>query len=151
MLSGKYRPGVDAAGQDGGRLKATAAMATPALSRTRERHWRIVAELESVARAVGRPMAQVAVNWVANRPAVASVVLGATRVAQLEDTLAALDFQLPAELEARLDAAGALPAAFPYTFIDAMAPRVHGPALVSAAPPRQAEAPHLRSGGWGSY
>lgn len=149
LLSGKYRPGVADAEQTAGRMKATAAVATPALRKNTERHWRIVAELAAVAQAVGRPMAQVALNWVANRPGVASVVLGATSVAQLEDTLPALDLVLPPELQARLDAASALPPAFPYAFIDTMVPRMHGAAQVSAAPPRFDEAAPLRLGGWG--
>lgn len=134
FLSGKYRPGVEMAQQAEGRIKATAAVATPALQKTTERNWRIVAELEAVAQELGRPMAQVAINWVANRPAVGSVILGATRLAQLEDTLPALDFSLPPELQARLDAAGAPAAAFPYTFLDAMVPRMHGKARVSPKP-----------------
>ena len=62
--------------------------------RMTERNWAIVAELETVAKQAGRTMAQVAINWVANRPGVGSVILGATRLAQLEDTMAALDFEL---------------------------------------------------------
>lgn len=61
-------------------------------------------------------MAQVAINWVAGRPGVATVLVGATRQAQLEDNLAALDFELPAALRARLDAVSAAPATSPYTF-----------------------------------
>ena len=33
----------------------------------------------------GNLMAQVALNWVANRPGVASVIVGATKLSQLED------------------------------------------------------------------
>ena len=39
----------------------------------------------------------------ANRPGVASVILGATKVAQLDETLASLDFTIPAELHQRLE------------------------------------------------
>lgn len=150
MLSGKYRPGLSAAAQTiDGRLKASAKAAAPALQKMTERNWGIVAELERVAGELGRPMAQVAVNWVANRPAVASVILGATSLAQLDDTLPALDFDLPAELEARLDRASALPAAFPYTFIDVMTARMHGGANVGAKPARYFDLPQTRRGGWG--
>jgi len=149
LLSGKYRPHSAAEAQTDGRLKATAKIATPSLQKMTERNWRIVAELDKVAAELGRPMAQVAIHWVANRPAVASVVLGATRVDQLADTLPALDFELPAELEARLDRAGALPPAFPYTFLDAMVPRMHGAAVVEDKPPRYAQALPSRHGGWG--
>ena len=71
-------------------------------------------------------MAQVAINWVANRPAVASVILGATQLLQLDETPGALDFSLPAELIARLDVVSSPQVHFPYIFftndIQAMLP-----------------------------
>ena len=39
-------------------------------------------------------MSQVALNWVRKRPAVASVLLGARTVAQLDDNLGALEWNL---------------------------------------------------------
>lgn len=148
LLSGKYQPHVDPAAQAGGRLKATAAVATAALRKTTPQNWEIIAELDAVAKELGRSMPQVAINWVANRPAVSSVVLGATRVQQLEDTLGALDFALPPDLEARLDAASRLAPMFPYTFIDAFVPRMHGRASVTPQPPRFGDAAAGRTGGW---
>lgn len=150
MLSGKYRPHTAAKDQAvDGRLKASAHAAAPALQKMTERNWAIVAELQAVADQLDRPMAQVAINWVANRPAVASVVLGATSLVQLEQTLPSLDFTLPPELEARLDRASALPAAFPYTFIDVMAARMHGDTAVESKPPRYLDLAQSRRGGWG--
>ena len=49
---------------------------------------------------VGRSPAQVALNWVARRPAVASTIIGATKPSQLDDNLAALAFELPEPLAA---------------------------------------------------
>jgi aryl-alcohol dehydrogenase-like predicted oxidoreductase len=150
LLSGKYRPHTAAAEQPtDGRLKASARVQAPPLQKMTERNWAIVAELERVATELDRPMAQVAVNWVANRPAVASVILGATSLAQLNDTLPALDFELPAELEARLDRVSALPAAFPYAFIDVMTGRMHGDAVVESKPSRYLDLAQSRRGGWG--
>jgi len=148
LLSGKYLPTVAAAAQSEGRIRATAQVATPALSKLSPRNWEIVTELEAVAREVGRPMAQVAIQWVANRPCVSSVLLGATRLEQLEQTLPALDFELPRELEVRLDRIGALPPMFPYAFIDTMGARLHGGAVVQARPPRFGEAIRTRGGSW---
>jgi aryl-alcohol dehydrogenase-like predicted oxidoreductase len=100
-----------------------------------QRNLAIAAELEMVASELGRSMAQVAINWVANRPAVASVILGATRLSQLEDNLHALDFAIPAELQARLDRAGRIRAQFPGTFFtDEVQRRMSGGALVSDKP-----------------
>lgn len=86
---------------------------------------------------LGRSMARVAVNWVANRPGVASVILGATQPAQLTDTLDALSFQLPAELEARLDAVSVPERPFPYNFFGPEIQGVlNGGVEVAAKPPR---------------
>jgi len=115
LLSGKYQPSQDG-GSGNGRLALLANSGNPGFAKFTERNWTIVAELEKVARELGRSMAQVAVNWVAHRPGVASVILGATKLSQLEDNLGALDFELPAALRDRLDKVSATPARFPYTF-----------------------------------
>jgi len=115
LLSGKYKPSQGGA-SGSGRLGTLAGSGNPAFAKFTERNWPIVAELEKVAGELGRSMAQVAVNWVANRPGVASVILGATKLEQLEDNLGALDFTLPAELRERLDAVSVPAPRFPYTF-----------------------------------
>lgn len=115
LLSGKYRPGRDGA-EGQGRLATVAGSGNPAFEKFSDRNWGIVAELERVAQALGRSMAQVATNWVANRPGVATVLIGSTKPAQLQDSLGALDFTIPPDLLARLDAASAPPKRFPYTF-----------------------------------
>jgi aryl-alcohol dehydrogenase-like predicted oxidoreductase len=115
LLSGKYRPSEDG-GAGEGRLEHLKPYLSPAFQRFTPRNWTIVAELEAVAKLAGRSMAQVALNWVANRPGVASVIVGATGPEQLEENLAAMSFDLPAELRERLDAASAPMRAFPYIF-----------------------------------
>ncbi|MDP4501634.1 aldo/keto reductase [Nonomuraea turcica] len=74
-----------------------------------EREWGVLAVLEDVAGKVGRTMAQVALNWVATQPGVASAIVGASGTDQLDANLAALDFELPAELRAHLDEASSVP------------------------------------------
>ena len=60
-------------------------------------------------------MAQVALAWLAARPAVTSVILGARTLDQLDDHLAAIDVHLTAEETARLDTASDPGAAdYPY-------------------------------------
>jgi diketogulonate reductase-like aldo/keto reductase len=88
----------------------------PAFNKFSARNFAIVAELEQVARETGHSMAQVAINWVANQPGVATVLVGATRQSQLDDNLASLDFELPAELRSRLDVVSAATAGSPYLF-----------------------------------
>lgn len=115
LLSGKYKPSQSRQFGEG-RLQTLRDTKNPGFNKLNERNFSIVAELEAVAQDVERSMAQVALNWVAGRPGVASVLVGATRKAQLEDNLGALDFELPAALRARLDTASALPGTSPYTF-----------------------------------
>jgi aryl-alcohol dehydrogenase-like predicted oxidoreductase len=115
LLSGKYKPSQSRQFGEG-RLQTVRDSNNAAFNKLTERNFTIVAELEAVAREVERSMAQVAINWIANRPGVATVLLGATRKNQLDDNLAALDFELPAALSKRLDVASAPPATSPYTF-----------------------------------
>jgi aryl-alcohol dehydrogenase-like predicted oxidoreductase len=136
MLSGKYKPGRDGGQGDGRLAKVSGA---PGFERFTERNWRIVAELEKVAAEAGQSMATVALNWVATQPGVASVIVGATKLEQLDANLAALSFELPAELRARLDAASAPDRPFPYyMFADIQQTRIHGGVAVGDKPARYA-------------
>jgi aryl-alcohol dehydrogenase-like predicted oxidoreductase len=79
------------------------------------RTWDVLAAVEQVAAARGAPMAQVALAWVADRPGVSSVILGARTLPQLEDNLAAAGLRLTPEETARLDeASDPGPADYPY-------------------------------------
>ena len=132
LLSGKYKPS-EAGGTGDGRLAKIAG--APGFDRFTERNWGIVAALEEVSRAMGRPMAQVALNWVATQPGVASMIIGATKLAQLDDNLAALSFDIPAELRKRLDDVSALDPTFPYWFFgDVQQSRIHGGVAVGSKP-----------------
>jgi aryl-alcohol dehydrogenase-like predicted oxidoreductase len=62
-----------------------------------ERTWRIVDAVREVAEGRGVSMAQVALAWVTDRPAVTSVILGARTLAQLDDNLGAADVHLSDE------------------------------------------------------
>ncbi len=60
-------------------------------------------------------MAQVALAWLLERPAVSSVILGARTVEQLEDNLGSVDLALTADQVDRLDKASDPGAAdYPY-------------------------------------
>jgi aryl-alcohol dehydrogenase-like predicted oxidoreductase len=114
LLSGKYRS--DTISKAGGRLETMRGSTNPGFQKFTDRNWAIVAELEKVAGELGRGMAQIALNWAATRPGVASVIIGATRLDQLKDNLGALDFEIPRELLARLDAVSRPVTPFPYSF-----------------------------------
>ncbi|HVX44157.1 MAG TPA: aldo/keto reductase [Mycobacteriales bacterium] len=72
-----------------------------------ERTWRIIDAVKDVAAARGVSMAQIALAWLVDRPAVSSVILGARTVDQLEDNLGAADLHLTAEETTRLSEASA--------------------------------------------
>jgi aryl-alcohol dehydrogenase-like predicted oxidoreductase len=125
LLSGKYTAGADLDEGKDGRLNVVASHVTPQQTKMNERSWKIVGELESVATELGVSMPEVAVNWVANRPAVGSVILGASKVAQIEKTVTALDLAIPDALRTRLDDAGAPERVNPYGFLDGMHTRIN--------------------------
>jgi aryl-alcohol dehydrogenase-like predicted oxidoreductase len=115
FLAGKYkREGNTARGE--GRFEQ--AKDHPVLGRvlTLEQNWRIVDTVVDVAKKLGKTPAQVALNWVATQPGVTSTIIGATKLAQLEDNFTAIEFTIPAELRRRLDEVSALPTAHPYLF-----------------------------------
>ncbi|WP_405783528.1 aldo/keto reductase [Streptomyces sp. NBC_00859] len=125
LLSGKYSAGASATEDlPEGRIKVAAGTASLADNRS-ERNWRIVSELAEVAQEIGRSPAQVALNWVANRPAVGSVILGASKLHQIQSNLGALDFTLPDDLRTRLDEVSAPPAAVPYAFMSSLQRRLN--------------------------
>jgi aryl-alcohol dehydrogenase-like predicted oxidoreductase len=72
--------------------------------------------LLEVAKELGRPAAEIALNWVVTQPGVTSTLIGATKIPQLDSNLKALDFAIPAKLRKRLDEVSQLESAHPYTF-----------------------------------
>jgi aryl-alcohol dehydrogenase-like predicted oxidoreductase len=73
-----------------------------AMSALTERAYQIIDVLIAVADEVNATPAQVALAWVQARPGVASTIIGARTLAQLEDNLGALGVRLTPEQEARL-------------------------------------------------
>ena len=113
-LSGKYqrdvRPtGATRLGEDPGRgMEAYDRRGT-------ERTWKIIDVVRDIATRRGVSMAEVAVAWVTARPGVASTILGARTLEQLEANLRAADLQLNQQETVELDAASDLRAAdYPY-------------------------------------
>ena len=72
-----------------------------------ERTWQVISAVQDVAEARGISMAQVALAWTAQRPAVTSVIIGVRTVEQLRYNLGAASLVLdPAEME-KLDSVSA--------------------------------------------
>ncbi len=100
-------------------------------SKFTERNWQVLAALRGVADQLGRPLAQVALAWVAAQPGITAPIIGATKLDQLHDNLAALDIRFaPDQLQA-LDVASQPDPEYPYPiFSPAINQRVFGGATV---------------------
>jgi hypothetical protein len=119
----------------GGRLDTLRDSQNPAFQKITERNWQIIAELETVAKELDRSMAQVALNWTANQPGIGSVIIGATKQAQLEDNLKALDFQISGELSDRLQTVSRPKSQFPYSYFESeIQGMIHGGKPVGLKP-----------------
>ena len=68
----------------------------------------------AVATETGKTVPQIALNWLLQRPTVASVIVGARDEAQLRENLGAVGWSLSAEQIRRLDQASAVPPPYPY-------------------------------------
>lgn len=73
-------------------------------ARTQDADRAVVEAVQAVAAARAVPMAQVALAWVAGKSEVSAPIVGVTRLAQLEDALAALSLTLTAEEVAAIEA-----------------------------------------------
>jgi len=85
--------------------------------RESERTWRIIDTLRSIAQKLGRTPAQVALNWLMNRPGVTCPIIGARTMKQLEDNLGSTELDLDKEDVHALDSASALVLPYPFRFI----------------------------------
>lgn len=80
-----------------------------------ERTWGIIGALETIASARSVTMAQIALAWLAAKPAVTSVILGARTAAQLADNLGAADIELgPREMAVLDEASAPIVGDYPY-------------------------------------
>lgn len=79
-----------------------------------ERLYSIVDVLEEIARARGKSIPQVALNWLLRRPGITSVIIGARDMAQLKDNLGAVGWALSEEEVRRLEKVSDVPEAYPY-------------------------------------
>lgn len=98
----------------------------------KEAGFRIVERMREIGRAHGATVAQVALAWLLARPFVTSVILGATKMAQLEDNLQAMDVTLLDSEISALDQISAPPVQYPAWFTTATTDPVHSQALAEA-------------------
>jgi aryl-alcohol dehydrogenase-like predicted oxidoreductase len=117
FLTGKYRR-KGSSGQGEGRLEITKDVPNPNFQRFNDHNWQILDTLLEVAEQINRPPAQIALNWAATQPGVTSLIIGASKPAQLEANLRFAEFDIPVELRQRLDEVSALEFGHPYVFFN---------------------------------
>jgi aryl-alcohol dehydrogenase-like predicted oxidoreductase len=76
--------------------------------------FKVVDALDEVAAQTGKTVPQIALNWLLQRPTVATVVIGARNEEQLRQNLGAVGWNLTGEQVALLDAASATGRRYPY-------------------------------------
>jgi aryl-alcohol dehydrogenase-like predicted oxidoreductase len=109
-LTGRIRRGAPI--PEGSRLHETAGFAPPVDD---EHLYRVVDALDAVAAETGRTVPQIAINWLLQRPTVASVILGARNEEQLRENLGAVGWSLTPAQMAVLDAASDVLPPYPHT------------------------------------
>ena len=76
--------------------------------------FKVVDAIDEVAVETGKTVPQIALNWLLQRPTVASVIVGARNEEQLRQNLGAIGWNLTREQVGKLDVASDLPSAYQY-------------------------------------
>jgi len=76
--------------------------------------YRITDALDEIAAETEKTVAQVALNWLLQRPTVANIIIGARNEEQLKQNLAAVGWNLTTEQVKKLDKASDIPTIYPY-------------------------------------
>lgn len=108
-LTGKVRRGQPL--PEVSRLHTTSQFGPPVSD---ERLFAIVDALDEVAKETGKTVPQVAINWLLQRPTVATIIIGARNEEQLRQNIGALGWSLTPEQTAKLDAVSKTTKAYPY-------------------------------------
>ncbi len=108
-LTGKIRRGEL---PKAGRIATAGGQGGPAVAD--EHLFTVIDALEAIAAETGKTVAQVALNWLLQRPTVANIVIGARNEEQLKQNLGAVGWSLTAEQVAALDAASHETPIYPY-------------------------------------
>ena len=117
-LTGKFHRGMEAPAAGSRIEKAEAEGWSEAWSTYNNEHtWSVLDELFAVAAEAGKTPAQVALNWILQRPGVTAPIIGARTLDQLESNLGAAGWALGAAQMERLNDVSAKALPYPYDFI----------------------------------
>lgn len=106
FLSGKYKK--DGQGEQDARRKN---FDFPPVEK--ERGFKILDVVEGLAKEKGASVAQLSLAWLLHQPVVTSVIVGATKIEQLEDNLKSVGIQFSTDELKRLDEVSQLPPEYP--------------------------------------
>lgn len=110
LLSGKYRrnqPRPNARVSQGGSPVPGAVVSDELL-------YKVIDALDKIAEETGKSVAQVALNWLLQRPTVDNIIIGARNEEQLKQNLGAAGWNLTIDQIKKLDAASEIPPVYPY-------------------------------------
>jgi aryl-alcohol dehydrogenase-like predicted oxidoreductase len=79
--------------------------------------WGVIDQLLAIADETEKTPAQVALNWILNRPGVTAPIIGVRTMAHLEDNLGAAGWSLSAGQIQKLDQASDMPLPYPYNLL----------------------------------
>ena len=108
-LTGKIRRGQPI--PEVSRLHKTSEMGPPVEN---EYLYKVVDALDEVAKETNKTVAQIALNWLLDRPTVSSIIIGARNEEQLRQNLGAIGWRLTPEQIGKLDAASGVTPVYPY-------------------------------------
>ena len=66
-------------------------------------YFEVVEKLNNLARRIGKPLSQIAINWLVNQPEVTSVICGAQNPQHIEENVASISWELTDEILNQLD------------------------------------------------
>lgn len=120
-LSGKYRRGMTAA-PEGTRVEEAERNGwTEGWSVYGNEHtWGVIDALDAIADEVSKSVAQVALNWLLQRPGVTAPIIGARSMSQFEDNMGATGWSLSADQMDRLNKASDKKLPYPYNYLSTL-------------------------------
>jgi len=110
-LTGKIRRGSPPPANSRMANKAVADAGPPVQD---EQVYKVVDAIDSIAKETGKTVPQIALNWLLQRPSVATIVIGARNEEQLKQNLGSVGWNLSAEQVKTLDEASKFTPAYPY-------------------------------------
>ncbi|MFZ2829968.1 MAG: aldo/keto reductase, partial [Mesotoga infera] len=66
-------------------------------------YYSVAKELKAISEEIGKPLSQIAINWLLHHEEVTSIIAGAQNIAQLEQNLGAVEWEIDDGLYGRIE------------------------------------------------